>query len=149
MGRYAEWNDVVEVYPQVGRGKGADEVNSIHLYYAENQLDGLLASHFTVPFSNNNVTVKELAIDLTAIRLGRFKDKDAETAKKDLFERIERLKNGEEAMLVSIGGTLVAMYRTETAWSSTQDYTPTFGVGDSPEFIVSSAQRLDEENNRA
>lgn len=143
------WDDVVGLFPQAGRGKGSDEVNSFHLAYAEAELNGALAGRFTTPFSSNNVTARELAINLTMTRLGQLKDKDAAALRKETLERIDRIRDGREAMMILVDGTLTPTYAGTVAWSSTKDYHPVFGVGDIVDMAVDSGQLIDEENARA
>jgi hypothetical protein len=140
------WDDVINKYPQPGRGPGADEVSSVHIAYAEAELNGRLGSKYTVPFSSNNMTAKELAVDLTLLRLKVFKSEDKEAVKTAVDERIARLLDGSEQMY-AIDGTLLSP-DVVTAWSSTHTYPPTFGMGDIEDMQVSSAQLADEEADR-
>ena len=129
MGRYASWEDVVNRYPLLNRRKGgADEVNSSFVVFAENELDGRLGGCFTVPFSSNNLTAKDLTIELTALKSNLWKEKDRERRVKDLDARIERLKNGEELMAVTSGPPLSA--DQSGVFSTTKNYHSTFGLVD-------------------
>jgi len=64
MGRYIEFDDLIKRYRRVDTKGGADEVDPL-IVFAENMLDGMLGSHFVVPFSSNNATARDLAIDIT------------------------------------------------------------------------------------
>lgn len=128
VGRYIDWGDVVAMYPQVGRSDIAN-VNSYHITFAEAEVDGLLAGHFSVPFSHTNLTVKELAIDAAYMRLGIARDKGYDDIKERFDNRIKRLVSGSEMMLVSSSnGYIATVDRTSVAWSSTEDYSPTFNM---------------------
>lgn len=146
MANYANWGDIVNKYPHAGRGLGADEVSSVHLLYASAELDGLLGGRYTTPFSSNNITAKELTVDLAFLKLKVLKDKDAEALRKEVDARIARLMKGEEVMVL-VDGTLIPG-DLSTAWSSTMTYNPTFGLGDIEDFVGDSSQLVDEESAR-
>ena len=77
MTRYIDWSDVAARHPSIGVDFDATQVNSTHIPYIETQVDGLLAPAFTVPFSNNNLTVKDLCIELTYIRMANLSADDS------------------------------------------------------------------------
>ena len=149
MGRYINWDDVTDRYSLLAKGSyaGADEVDSAHITYAENELDALLASTFTVPFSSNNLTAKDLSIDLTYCRVGNFKLKEQKEFKEMIMDKINMLKNGDMSMITDSGDVLTTGGTTQI-WSSTEDYHPVFGMGDTIQFEVDSSRIIDEENDR-
>ena len=74
MGRYCTSSDCIARYNRLSKIDSAQtEIDSHFISFAENELDGLLSPKFTVPFSSNNVTAKDLAIDLTYLRAGNLK----------------------------------------------------------------------------
>lgn len=140
--KYINWADVVARYPGLSQVGGAEEVGSSYIGYAENQVEGMLASAYTVPFSDNNLTVKDLCIDLVYIRAGTIKAEARKELRDEFMERIERLLTGKENM-VTVDGTV--MYSDGgTPWSSTENYHPVFGMGDHKDFVVDSDQVDDE-----
>ncbi len=151
MGRYITWADIANTYPSAVKQRTADEVGSWHIVQAEAAVDGRLASKFTVPFSSNNITARELAIVETVLRLNAFQESRREEIKKELDERYKRLLNGTELMIAVTSGDVVGSTVAPsdgTAWSSTKDYTPVFGMGEDSEFRVDSSQLYDEEQDR-
>ena len=149
MGRYITWDDVTDRYTLLVKGSysGANEVESAFITYAENELDALLASSFTTPFSSNNQTAKDLSIDLTYCRAGNFKISERKEFKEEIMEKINMLKNGDMSMLTD-SGDLITSTGTSPTWSTTIDYHPVFGHGDDIHFEVDSAVVIDEDNDR-
>lgn len=145
IGRYIDWGDVLAMFPQAGRGPSAEQVNSYHILYAEAEVDGLLASNYSTPFSHTNLTVKELATIATFLRMGILKDSKYDDVSKMFYDRIQRINDGKEAMLVSSSnGNIAAQFRDSGAWSSTMNYSPTFNMLPVEYQNVSSSQLQDE-----
>jgi len=148
MGLYIDWNDLVSRYSSAStKGGGADEISSSHIIYAENELNGRLAPKFTVPFSSNNLTAKDLSIDLTYLRIGNLNSDNYTKLKDSIDERINRLLAGEENM-VDVDGNEIAQSVGGTLYSSTQNYTPTFGFGNTEDFVVDPDLIEDEDASR-
>jgi hypothetical protein len=144
MGRYVDWDFLATRYPHVERAAGADTVNSYHVPYAEAELDGRLASRYTVPFSSDNLTAKEIAADLVYLRLGLLKSEDRDAVRQEVDARISRLLRGDEVM-ASVGDTIQPS--GEAVWSDNQGYSPMFDVDDPQNWEVSS-ERLDDIEDR-
>lgn len=68
MGKYIDWSDVTDRYPEIATLQGSDEFAENYVVYAEGLVEGLLADYYTLPFSNNNLTVKDLAIEAAYFR---------------------------------------------------------------------------------
>lgn len=132
---YIGWDDVMLRYPSIADVGGSKEVGSAHIQYAENELNGRLAPKFTIPFSSNNQTAKDLSIEMTYLRIGNFNTKEREALKTSIDERIVRLLDGDENMVDDTGNTIQQSVGG-TVWSNTKDYTPTFGFGDTEDFEV-------------
>lgn len=143
MARYIDWDDVANRYPSIKETGGAIEVGDAYISYAESQIEGALASYYTVPFSNNNQTVKDLAIELVYIRAGNLSIEETGELKKDYDKRIEDLKMGMSQM-VDDSGNVIMQSVGEAIWSNTQNYNPVFGVGDIEDFQVDSSQAYAE-----
>lgn len=144
---FIDWNNVVKKYPELGTSMRLDsaEVNSWHIPYAIAQLESALCNQFTVPFSSDNLTAVDLSVDLTYVRLALGKLDKAKEVQEATLAKIDRIQSGEEGMMIVDGTYAVA---GGNAYSSHADYHHTFGVGESTEFIVNSAQLQDEEDAR-
>lgn len=147
MGRYIDWEDVVDRYPEIETLGGADQVSSTYIVHAEGFVDAMLGSHFTPPFSSNNLTVKDLSIDCVYWRAGRLKLDDASTVREEFFETIKMLKDGTQQM-VDASGNILSISKNSGVYSTTQSYHTSFGV-DIPEYYqVSSDHMSDVEDSR-
>jgi hypothetical protein len=146
MGRYVNSSDLFTRYPELIRVNSTTAVESAYVLYAENELDGLMASHFTVPFSSNNLTARDLANDFTYLKANNFKAEDRERFRTELYERVQRLKDGAERMVLSDSTTLESV--GETIYSTTQDYHPVFGLDRTESFVVDSSQIVNERSDR-
>lgn len=129
MGRYIEWDDVAHRFGSVAADFDSTKINSFHIPYSENMVDALLAPKYTTPFSSNNLTVKDLCIELTYIRAGGLNIKDRKELMEEFKGRIADLIAGVESMLDG-DGAVIAQDATAIAWSSEANYQPTFGHGD-------------------
>lgn len=147
MGRYINWDDLVGRYERIAGFEGAEEASSYYITYAEAMVDQKLGSCFTVPFSSNNMTAKNLAIEEAFLIAGNLKFEEA-TKKRDwLTEQYEALCAGKEVM-VTDSGDILTRSDIGGAWSSTEDYHPVFGMGATVDFIVDQDQLDDEEDER-
>lgn len=137
---YATYSDFAERYPT---RLGAAEVTSHFLAPAARRLDAMLAGWFSVPFSANNVTARDLTLDLAQLLiLQRSKSpQDGEALARSVTERVAALRNGSAAMVTDSGD---ALHRSGEGgvWSSTRAYKPVFDLRDAP------AQRVDPERLR-
>ncbi len=132
MGRYVEWDDVIDRYPVLDTLGGADELSSGHIVYAEAYIDSRLANHYTVPFSNNNMTVRDLVIDDVYWRAGKFKLDDAKDVRKMVGETINMLHKGEMTMIDTTGNIIDGIKKKIGLHSTTESYHSSFGM-DTPE----------------
>lgn len=147
MGRYATWSaDVTPRYPRVTTdSRTVGTVESAYLLPAEFELDARLASRFTVPFSSNNQTVRDLVIDMTLLRIGTTKERD-EGLRASVEARIKALLDGTMVMVTTSGD--VAAYPASGVINTTADYHPTFGMGDILDMEVDDERIDDEEGAR-
>ena len=144
MARYIEWDDVTNRYKTVSDIADDSELQESYIQYAEAHVDAALAPSFSIPFSNNNATVKDLCIDLTFAKTQMFKDSEkAEKIMTHVNSVIGALKEGGMIMVVGSGETIAA--NGEPVYSSNQNYNPVFGKGDITNFRVDSSQLADEE----
>lgn len=145
MGRYITPDEVQARYPLVDRRSDA-EVSSVHIMYAEARVEELLGQHFTAPFSSNNLTVKDLCIDFTYLSVGNFKIKERNEYEDRLIKRVESIIDGSRAMVTTSGDILQST--GDTIYSTTADYTPTFGFSATEDSVVDSDLLQDEEDDR-
>lgn len=144
MGRYCTYSEVITRYRKAS-DVGSVAIDSNYIVFAENDLDSKLGKHFTVPFSSNNLTAKDLAIDLSYARVIRFSDAELATKINDTIGKtIDDLVNGNIAMLTSSGDTMYSSTASNLAWSNTMSYSPSFGMDDEMWLGVTSAQLTDE-----
>jgi hypothetical protein len=127
MGRYIQWDDIIQRYPNVAAKGGSNQVGSAYLDYAETELEGRLAGAYTIPFSSNNLTIKDLSIDMVYAKSIMYTDtKKAKVILDYLDKRIGELIDGTATMITTSGD---AMFTAGDApWSTTKDYHNTFGV---------------------
>lgn len=144
------WSEVVAVYPELGTLKQAagTEGQVAMIARAEAYVHGRMASNFTTPFSSNNYTAKDLVFDALYVQnvLSRQPIK-GKTMTTFLDDKIKALLGGSMQM-VDINGTLCHMATGDPVWSSTQNYHPTFGMGNEIVFAVSSDMLIDENATR-
>ena len=140
MGRYVDWDDVINRYPELDSLAGADELSSVYIVYSEAFTDGMLAGTYTVPFSNNNMIVRDLSIDMVYWRAARFKFEDATAVKSSYFETIGLLKNGTLTMIDDTGTIIPSLKKPIGLFSTTQSYHSAVGIDDSINWQVDSDQ---------
>lgn len=122
------WKDVTTRYPEIGTmNKGSEEVNEAHIPYAVAELESRLGVRYAVPFESTNLTARDLAIDITYIKLARGNSEKVTEVKEHVDELIEALLSGEATMLDE-SGVVVPMDSTGIS-STTENYVPTFGIG--------------------
>lgn len=146
MGRYINWDDIVLKYPATASRGGATEIGSAYIGYLEAEVDGKFSGFFTIPFSSNNITIRDICTDLAYSRIGNFKIKERQEFQKSIMDRIDGIKMGAESMINDDGTALNSV--GGTIHSNTQDYHPVFGMGDTLSFVVDSSQVQDEESAR-
>lgn len=140
MPRYIKWDEVQARYASLATIGGADEVNSASLVYAEAEIDSRLGQKFTLPFSNNNLTIKDLCIDLTYIKAANITIEERQILIDDLNMRVDDLLMGKSVMVVSSGVSIATI--GDTVFSSTMNDQPIFDLGHTLDMVVSS-QYLD------
>lgn len=132
----------------------ADSCNMIStdtIVYAEHMLNGLLSTHFSVPFSGSHPTIKDLAIDLTYYKTMIVKDPEkAEKIKDAIIGRIERIKAGKEYIMTDSYTTITpdSTIAGGEVWSNNIDYHPVFSMLDAEsEYSIIDSNRLSAEED--
>ena len=141
---YATWSEFSERYPT--RLPEA-EVASHFLVHAASRLESMLAGYFSVPFSANNLTAKDLNIDLAYLLiLQRSKSpSDGRPLAELVSERIAALRAGREAMVTTSGAALYRASGDGPVWSTTQPFKPVFDLREAPEQHVDPERLAAEE----
>lgn len=143
MGRYIDWEDVANAYPDWPKTAGANTIGNLWIPRAEDEVDGRLAPIYSVPFSPVPGIVRDLCIDMAYFKLAFASDKGK--ALGDLLEkRFEAILEG-KIMITTSAGRLDTGERT---WSTHQDYPTQFGVDNPLNWQVSSAWATDEQEAR-
>jgi len=143
---FTDWNDLIIRYPSVATVGGAKDISSAYNNFAENEINGLLSSYFTVPFSSNNLTAIDLAVDLMYARIGVTSIIDAQDIRQRVYDRVENIKNGMESMMLVDGTVLIPA--GEPVFSSDTGYVHTFGVDHIEHMHVDSSKLYDEDRER-
>ena len=148
MGRYINWDDVIDRYPELNTLGGADQMSSSYIVYAESYLDSILSTHFATPFSQEVMIVKDLAIDFTYWRAGRFKLDNAVEVKSSFFGTVEMLKKGHMIMTDVDGNEIPASNTGGAIWSKTMSYHTAFGMDDPENWRIDEDQTDDDQDAR-
>lgn len=148
MTSYASYAEAIARYPLLGTWSQTNVEDDL-LNYATVELNGLMASHFLVPFAGAHPTVKDLTIDLAYYRSIRTKDpKKAKEMRKDILGRIRDIKDGEEYIYTGSGTTISPSGGGGEIWSSTQDYHPVHSMLDAEDEVIDEDRIDDEEDER-
>lgn len=141
------WKDVNNRYPETAKVYDASQADSSHVMYAINELESRLGNYFTVPFSENNLTAKDLAIDICFCKVYKYRDQEkAAMVSSDVGGRIDALIKGRANMITTSGDQLMSV--GGTVYSTTQNYHPVHGMGPIELSVVDSGEIMDEENAR-
>lgn len=107
------------------------EVNSGLIYYAEIELNSLMASHFSVPFSAAHPTIKDLCMDLAYYKSLVTKDPEkASDVREAIIGRIENIKKGDEYIYTGSGTVIEPTGKSQEIWSPYDDHHATFSMLD-------------------
>lgn len=144
-GRYITYDDVVIRYPTFASIGDAVLAASHYISYAEAEVDARLGAAFSPPFDRSNLTVRDLAVDISYLRSIRGKTEEYDALKKSIDERIAALNAGTMVMIAS-GAVLDP---PSGAWSNTQNYHPIFTAAlPIEDMVVDSMQLIDEATER-
>lgn len=128
---YATYSEYTAVYSL--KGLSVEAVNSTWLPYGALRVNEALGGYFTVPFSTNNQTARDLSIHYA--RLGQLERTRNQDDSQELLEsinsRITMIQCGNAPMITDSGDAFFAdASATADAWSTTQDYKPLFDMRD-------------------
>lgn len=128
---YATYSDFTAVYSI--KGVSQSEISSTFLPQGALRLHEALGSYFTTPFSSNNFTARDLNIKYAYLELQTRNRAVQETAAK-IEKNVESRKNAlikkSSPMVLDDGTSLFSNTERENAFSTTQNYNPTFNMLD-------------------
>ena len=142
---YASYANFTAVYSVAGLSQAALEGH--YLPSGSRWLDSRLSRAFTVPFSSNNLTARDMNIYSAMLLFleGRTsKQDDAAELRRMLDGWVESLVEGNGVMSLSDDTTLISDGAQHDVWSTVQNYAPTFNMLDAEEQEVNT-DRLDDE----
>lgn len=147
MGRYINWSDVVDRYPEIATLGDASKISSSYIVYAEAYVDGALRSHYATPFSETNMTVKDLTIDLAYHKAAGRKIDDAAQVWSQFWMNVDLIKRGQIA-IVTASGEVIPQSITPAIYSTTQSYHSAFGMDDPENWRIDFDQQEADEDDR-
>ena len=119
MGRYIEWDDVVKRYNDLAQVGDSNLVDGTYIQYAEFEVDARLATLYSVPFSSNNATVKDLSIDLAYLKAAPTRSANYKRIKEWVDERFKMLCGGKMSMITDSGDVAALAGNKAVPFSST------------------------------
>lgn len=123
MGSYTNWGLVAGRYPPIANARTEADAETNFIAGAEGELDARLAPKYTTPFTTVPEIIKDLATDLTYVKMRHF-HKDVQ----GVIDHIEaRIKGLLEGTIVIPGATESS---TNQAWVN-ETYHSAFGMDDS------------------
>lgn len=127
---YAVYSEFTQVYSL--KNVDESEVSSYWLVHGALRVNEQLGCAFTIPFSSNNLTAKDLSIHYAA--LGILKRTRNQTDSQELGDylrsRITDILSGGCGMITTSGEALAPDKDNglNSAWSTNQNYNPTFDM---------------------
>ncbi len=139
----AQWTTMIGCVN--GLSDGA--INDQWLPYGAMRVNVSLGKCFTLPFSNNNYTANQLSIQygyLGFLQTRTRKKDDSDELAAALNQMVTDICSGNAPMVTDDGIAIPGTGAQFDAWSTTQDYEPTFNML-SPERQKINPDRLDDE----
>jgi hypothetical protein len=155
MGRYIQWTDVVNRWPNVPNRVDSKEGQNFYILGAEAEVDAAASVLYTVPFVSINSggagipdLITDVAIDLTYWKVaGWNNEKLAKIMRDDIDRRLNGIKDG-TLRLVNSAGALMQNAGPSFAFSSAGNYRSSFGHDNPVNWSPSQALRDDEAAER-
>ena len=147
MGRYIDWASVVSRYSDVSKLIGADEADSVYIEGAESFVVGLLSTKFSDELLLQSNLIKQMMVDAVYMDIQTTRQPKKYDALFKAITNKAKLINKGSLLLVDSSGA-VASADKSTLWSSTENYTPVFGMSDIIDMEVDQDQIDDEDNAR-
>jgi len=138
-------------YPRLKATNAASATMADWLQSATNYIDGYISTVVTMPLTPVPGAIVDLCEDVAnAMYLRRNvveagKDRSIERQWTDIETRLTDIQTGKFVLLTGSGTPISLNQDGAIPWSSTQGYTPTFGVSDIEEAVVDPERIEDEE----
>lgn len=149
MGRYIEWQDVVDRYQSASKEFDQNGINSF-IIGAEAEVDARLALRYDVPFGLNSLgipfLVEDLAIDVAYYRM-TWRLKEAETLRKSLDDRFKAIIDGRMLLTTSVG-LYPPLADGGGSWGDKTSYPSAFGPDEAENYQPSLNWADDMESER-
>lgn len=138
------WNQVLARYPELDKLPNINATQGEVTAMGEAYIHGRLGAKYSVPFSSNNMTARDLMVDAVYVQQNMTRKPEVAKALLEFLDaRIESLLSGEASMTTDTGTVAVQMVG-DAIWSSTMDYHPTFGMGSILDSVIDSSQIIAE-----
>lgn len=154
MGRYIDWSDVSNRYPNMGQKADAKEGNNFYIVGAEAEVDAAASNKYVVPFIPGSVNapdmIRDVCIDLTYWKAIGWQNKVLSKIQRDDIDR--RLAGIKDGTLPLIGsGGIPTLTGAPFAYSTTQEtgnVRSSFGHDEPENWSVSQELQDDESSER-
>lgn len=144
MEPYATYQQYTMVYSE--KGIGQSEISSYWLFYGAQRVNECLGGFYTLPFSSNNATARQLSIDYghLGILIRTRRQDDSEELINELEKRISYLTSSGSPMMTDSGESIFPdRNNVFDVYSSTKDWKPVFDLRDAVDQRIDPDQ-LDE-----
>ena len=114
---------------------------------AERELEARFAGRFALPFSSNNMAIRDLAVDAVFLKANatHVEEEGRMAPLRKAFETaVQELISGQRQMVTDSADLIASA--GEPVWSTNEDYTPVFGMGDAAHEEV-DPDRIDDEQD--
>lgn len=144
MGRYIDWTEVVDRYPDARKvGDANFNFDRAYVKPAESQVDGALAPRYTVPFVVNSgdiapPQIADLVIDMAYYRAVGVRSKFFKNISADISSRMGALQAGTIRLVDAMGNLLPTNVTGILNTALAQGYQPSFGMDDPTDWAVNS-----------
>lgn len=131
---YATYSDFTACYSL--KGVSEAEISSYWLFHGTMRVNERLGAFYTLPFSSNIPTIKDLSIQFAylGVLVRTRKETDSKELKEELDQRILDITSGGGSLFLDDGSTEVpkggSADNAGTSWSDQMDYKPTFDMRD-------------------
>lgn len=134
MESYATAANFTAVYSL--KGISETEISSAWLPYGTQRVNEVLGGWYTLPFSSNNITARQLTVDYAylGVLIRTRKETDSKELKNELKERIASITSSGAPMFTDSAESIYPSADVNNVfkvYSSTKDYKPVFDLRDS------------------
>ena len=127
MANYATLNEFLGRFPNTR--VSSTDLNDTWLTLGTTRVNEALGKCFTIPFSSNNQTAKELSIEFAYLGiLQRTRAADSDEMLQLVTERVTNICSGNAPMVTTGGDAIFATGVNNSVWSNTKGFNPTFDM---------------------